>query len=288
MATVTFEKAQRWYPEAESPAVLIGRPAGDRFTRGVIDLAEELSRRAALAIGIDALWLSAGIGIATAVAGALLAGPTVRAFGAGADVADAAETYLRVSMLGLPAMLVVLAATGVLRGLQDTRTPLAVATAGAVVNAGLNLWFVHGLHLGADDYLVKPYDVRELMARIHAVTRRRRPAPGSSPPPPGAPGRRPGGRRVRRGDVVIDVDRRTVEVGGAPVALTRKEFDLHALLAREPGVVFRREQILSEVWETRWRGNARTLEVHVASVRAKTGSPTIIETVRGVGYRLGE
>ena len=72
----------------------------------------------------------------------------VRAFGAEAAVAADAVTYLRVSMLGLPAMLVVLAATGVLRGLQDTRTPLVVAAAGAVVNAALNLLFVHGLHLG--------------------------------------------------------------------------------------------------------------------------------------------
>jgi putative MATE family efflux protein len=72
----------------------------------------------------------------------------VRAFGAEAAVAAAAETYLRVSMLGLPAMLVVLAATGVLRGLQDTRTPLAVAAVGAVVNAALNLFLVHGIHLG--------------------------------------------------------------------------------------------------------------------------------------------
>jgi len=104
--------------------------------------------RGALALGIDALWLAAGIGALTALAGAVLAGPVVQAFGAEAAVADAAETYLRVSMLGLPAMLVVMAATGVLRGLQDTRTPLAVAAVGSAVNAGLNLWFVHGLHLG--------------------------------------------------------------------------------------------------------------------------------------------
>jgi DNA-binding response OmpR family regulator len=166
---------------------------------------------------------------------------------------------------------------------RSSDVPILMATARSDLSAR-----VHGLHLGADDYLVKPYDVRELMARIHAVTRRRRPATTAAPPPAGGQGRRPAGRRVRRGDVVIDVDRRVVEVSGHPVALTRKEFDLLALLARQPGVVFRREQILSEVWETRWRGGARTLEVHVASVRAKTGSTTIIETVRGVGYRLGE
>jgi putative MATE family efflux protein len=104
--------------------------------------------RGALALGIDALWLAAGIGVVTAALGAVAAGPLVRAFGAGPDVAAQAETYLRVSMLGLPAMLVVLASTGVLRGLQDTRTPLAVAAVGAVVNALLNLFFVHGVHLG--------------------------------------------------------------------------------------------------------------------------------------------
>ena len=167
---------------------------------------------------------------------------------------------------------------------RSSDVPILMATARSDLSAR-----VHGLHLGADDYLVKPYDVRELMARIHAVTRRRRPSTHVGAPArrrAGTP-RRPGGGSGR-GDVVIDVDRRVVEVSGSPVALTRKEFDLLALLARQPGVVFRREQILSEVWETRWRGGARTLEVHVASVRAKTGSTTIIETVRGVGYRLGE
>jgi DNA-binding response OmpR family regulator len=164
---------------------------------------------------------------------------------------------------------------------RGSDVPILMATARADLSSR-----VHGLHLGADDYLVKPYDVRELMARIHAVTRRSRP-PSPGVAATGPPARRPTGGRVRRGDIVIDVDRRVVEVAGSPVALTRKEFDLLALLAREPGVVFRREHILSEVWETRWRGGARTLEVHVASVRAKTGSTTIIETVRGVGYRLG-
>ncbi|MYS24517.1 Transcriptional regulatory protein, C terminal, partial [Streptomyces sp. DvalAA-14] len=75
-------------------------------------------------------------------------------------------------------------------------------------------------------------------------------------------------------------------VDGVPIALTRKEFDLLALLAQRPGVVFRREQIISEVWRTVWKGTGRTLEVHVASLRAKLGTPAMIETVRGVGYRL--
>lgn len=73
---------------------------------------------------------------------------------------------------------------------------------------------------------------------------------------------------------------------GAAVPLTRKEFDLLALLAQRPGVVFRREQIISEVWRTSWEGTGRTLEVHIASLRAKLRMPALIETVRGVGYRL--
>jgi DNA-binding response OmpR family regulator len=142
---------------------------------------------------------------------------------------------------------------------------------------------VHGLNLGADDYLVKPYDVRELIARLHAVARRRR--PGGMSGATGAPAAPDG--TVRCGDVTIDVVRRSVCLAGEPIALTRKEFDLLALLARSPGVVFRREQIVSEVWQSTWKGCYRTLEVHVASVRAKTGVAQLIETVRGVGYRLG-
>jgi DNA-binding response OmpR family regulator len=70
------------------------------------------------------------------------------------------------------------------------------------------------------------------------------------------------------------------------VPLTRKEYDLLALLAQSPGVVYRREQIISEVWRSSWEGTARTLEVHIASLRHKLGVPTVIETVRGIGYRL--
>jgi DNA-binding response OmpR family regulator len=167
--------------------------------------------------------------------------------------------------------------------------PILIATARSDLTAR-----VHGLNLGADDYLVKPYDVRELMARLHAVSRRRRRPEGAlspgtersvDPADPAVPSvaRVPG---VTCGDVVIDVERRSVTRLGAPVQLTRKEFDLLALLARQPGVVFRREQIISEVWQSTWDGCHRTLEVHVAAVRAKTGTAALIETVRGVGYRL--
>lgn len=136
---------------------------------------------------------------------------------------------------------------------------------------------IHGLNLGADDYVVKPYDTGELLARIHAVARRKAAAEDTGPTPLAA---------LRIGSVRIELPTRRVSVDGQEVQLTRKEFDLLALLAQRPGVVFRREQIISEVWRTSWEGTGRTLEVHVASLRSKLRLPALIETVRGVGYRL--
>jgi DNA-binding response OmpR family regulator len=136
---------------------------------------------------------------------------------------------------------------------------------------------VRGLNLGADDYLVKPYDLRELMARIHALARRAAAPRDTGPADP------PAALAVH--GVHLDLPGRAVSVGGRDVALTRKEFDVLALLARRPGVVFRREQILAEVWGA--SGTPHTLDVHVASLRAKTGVPGLVETVRRVGYRLG-
>jgi putative MATE family efflux protein len=101
-------------------------------------------RRGALAQGIDGLWLAFGIGLVGTVLGVLLTGPLVRAFGAGDEVTDFASTYLRLAFLGLTPLLVMLAATGVLRGLQDTRTPLVVAVLGNVLNVALNLVLVYG------------------------------------------------------------------------------------------------------------------------------------------------
>ncbi|WP_203182834.1 response regulator transcription factor [Streptomyces pratensis] len=136
---------------------------------------------------------------------------------------------------------------------------------------------IHGLNLGADDYVVKPYDTGELLARIHAVARRRTAGEDTGPTPLAA---------LRIGHVHIELPTRRVSVDGHEVQLTRKEFDLLALLAQRPGVVFRREQIISEVWRTSWEGTGRTLEVHVASLRSKLRLPALVETVRGVGYRL--
>ncbi|WP_093798685.1 response regulator transcription factor [Streptomyces sp. Wb2n-11] len=153
-------------------------------------------------------------------------------------------------------------------------TPVIMVTARADVRSR-----IHGLNLGADDYVVKPYDTGELLARIHAVSRRK--ATGDAPVSATA-----AGTALRLGGVRIELPTRRVSVDGTEVQLTRKEFDLLALLAQRPGVVFRREQIISEVWRTSWEGTGRTLEVHVASLRSKLRMPALIQTVRGVGYRL--
>lgn len=159
---------------------------------------------------------------------------------------------------------------------KRTATPVIMVTARADVRSR-----IHGLNMGADDYVTKPYDTGELLARIHAVARR---TGASEEATAGAGSGEPG--VVRLGSVSIELSTRRVGVDGADVALTRKEFDLLALLAQRPGVVFRREQIISEVWRTSWEGTGRTLEVHVASLRSKLRMPALIETVRGVGYRL--
>lgn len=156
-----------------------------------------------------------------------------------------------------------------------TATPVIMVTARADVRSR-----IHGLNLGADDYVVKPYDTGELLARIHAVARRTT-VVDEAPAASGA-----ADDALRLGAVTVELPTRRVSVDGTAVQLTRKEFDLLALLAQRPGVVFRREQIISEVWRTNWEGTGRTLEVHVASLRAKLGMPALIETVRGVGYRL--
>jgi DNA-binding response OmpR family regulator len=131
---------------------------------------------------------------------------------------------------------------------------------------------VVGLEVGADDYIVKPFGFRELIARIRAVTRRT--------------GERPTQNGARLGPLELDTRGRRIFVDGGEIDLTPKEFDLLALLASEPGAVFRRSRILEEVWDTRWFGSAKIIDVHVGALRKKLGDPSLIETVRGVGLRL--
>jgi len=132
---------------------------------------------------------------------------------------------------------------------------------------------IAGLRTGADDYVVKPFGMAELQARIDAVMRR-------------AARSVPNRGRVTVEDVTVDLDAHRVTVGDREIPLTRKEYDLLAALARRAGTVVTRDELLADVWQTTWAGNPHTVEVHVAALRAKLGDPGLVQTVRGVGYRL--
>lgn len=142
---------------------------------------------------------------------------------------------------------------------------------------------VIALELGADDYLTKPYGMRELAARIRAVVRRATTVP--TPAAPAATGGGTGAQELGR----LAIDRRTqrVHVDGVEVQLTAKEFDVLAYLADDPGAVRRRTEILEHVWDGHWYGATKTVDAHVAAIRKKLGDPAWVEAVRGVGFRLG-
>jgi DNA-binding response OmpR family regulator len=131
---------------------------------------------------------------------------------------------------------------------------------------------VVALDAGADDYLVKPFGLGELLARIRAVLRRVR----------------PGSDAIRHGPLTVDTRTRKVTVGGAEIALTPKEFDILECLAADPGRVQSRPEILAAAWDSNWYGPTKVLDVHMASLRRKLGVPGLIETVYGRGFRLGD
>jgi DNA-binding response OmpR family regulator len=143
---------------------------------------------------------------------------------------------------------------------------------------------VVGLELGADDYVVKPFSARELVARIRAVLRR---VPDeASAPAPGAGAE----REYRVGGLIVDTAMRRAVLDGAELSLTRREFDLLALLVSHAGTVLTRERLIDEVWDTNWYGSTKTLDVHVSSLRRKLGDDAVdsryLHTVRGVGFRF--
>jgi two-component system alkaline phosphatase synthesis response regulator PhoP len=137
---------------------------------------------------------------------------------------------------------------------------------------------VHGLELGADDYVTKPFSPRELAARVRAILRRTRGRDPVTPSPADA--------------LLVDVERRRVTVDGQPVELTYTEFELLRTLKAHPGRVFGREELLSRVWGQDFYGDTRTVDVHIRHLREKLNEdpthPRFIETVRGVGYRFRE
>ncbi|MFV9429940.1 response regulator transcription factor [Rhodococcus pyridinivorans] len=161
-------------------------------------------------------------------------------------------------------------------GLQVLRQLRAVSDVPVVILTarGDERSVVRGLRGGADDYLVKPARLAELLARVDVVTQRRRALSEAS-------------RIVRAGDVVVDLDAREVEVGGEPVTLTPKEFDLLAVLVARPGAAVSRQQLMDAVWGDAYVAISRSLDVHMTGLRAKLARPGLISTIRGYGYRWG-
>ncbi|MFG2970256.1 response regulator transcription factor [Streptomyces sp. NPDC048288] len=209
-------------------------------------------------------------------------GFTVEHAGTGADGLAAPEAQMVLLDLGLPDM----DGIDVCRALRArSAVPIIMITA-----RDDEVDRVLGLELGADDYVSKPFGVRELVARIRAVTRRARPVapdtcrteprPSDGPTPLGIPD-------VQRiGPLTIDRRTRQVRLHESPVALAPKEFDLLTCLAEDPGAVCTRRQILDTAWEPNYFGPTKTLDVHIAALRRKLGDSSWIENIRGIGFRL--
>jgi len=207
------------------------------------------------------------------VAGALVESLRARGFDCdrmrrGADILIRHRGYDAVLLdLGLPD----------LDGLQVLRQLRAVSAVPVVILTARTdeRSIVRGLRGGADDYVVKPPRIAELMARIETVTRRAAVAAAGSSPV------------VTTGDVRVDLAAHTVEVGGEPVALTQKEFELVEALVERPGSAVSRQQLMDRIWGDAFVAVSRTLDVHMTGLRAKLNRPGLISTIRGYGYRWG-
>jgi DNA-binding response OmpR family regulator len=156
---------------------------------------------------------------------------------------------------------------------RESTVPIIMLTARGTVTDR-----VVGLELGADDYVVKPFAPGEVVSRIRAILRRTATPPSAGP------------TVLTTGDLRLDTGARKAWASGRELTLTRKEFDLLARLAREPGQVVSRETLMSDVWDENWFGSTKTLDVHIAGLRRKlaesASSTPLIDTVRGVGFRL--
>jgi DNA-binding response OmpR family regulator len=204
-------------------------------------------------------------GIARSMARGLVgAGYEVQVVGTGAQALAAARADVVLLDLGLPDM----DGVEVCRGLRQ-RGDAAIIVVTARGEEGDR---VVALDEGADDYLVKPFGLAELLARMRAVLRRIRPS---------------GPAVYVHGPMTVDPRTRRVTVGGAEIALTPKEFDILECLAADPGRVVTRQELLERVWDANWYGPTKVLDVHVAALRRKLGVTGLVETVYGRGFRLG-
>jgi len=193
---------------------------------------------------------------------------------AGLDVARQARPDLVLLDVMLPGM----DGYAVCRALrQESTVPILMITA-----RGQEMERVMGLELGADDYIVKPFSFRELLARVRAALRRRQLDRGTEPAL----------NRLVAGDLVLDQTARKAWRGGRPVDLTQREFDLLRTLMEHSGEALQRQDLLDEVWGVEWIGDVRTLDVHIRWLREKVeddpSTPRYIQTVRGYGYRFAD
>ena len=203
---------------------------------------------------------------ASLISGLATSGMTVRRVSNGADAVAAEIPDVVLLDIGLPDF----DGFEVCRRIrQKSQVPIIMLTA-----RDEEIDRVFGLEIGADDYVTKPFGLRELIARIRAVSRRR------------AAVDLPASEILEIGNLKLDLSTRRVYMSGKEVELTTKEFDLLAYLAEHPGIVHRRTDIMESVWDANWYGPTKTLDAHVAAVRKKLGNADWIEAVRGVGFRL--
>ena len=208
---------------------------------------------------------------------------------AGLRAAQAGDYDVVILDLTLPKM----SGTEVCRRLRtESAVPIIMLTA-----KGAELDRVLGLEIGADDYLCKPFSMRELMARVKALLRRASLGPGLSPGASPGVSPEPNPRQsadsaavTQAGDLELDPMRHEVRIGGEPKRLTPSEFKLLLLLAEDPGRVFSRREIMQHLWDSSYVGDQRACDIHISNLRQKIeedpGNPARVETVRGVGYKL--